>query len=343
MIKNDDLVVGTAGRSFWILDDLGLIRQVNTADESFKVYKSEDAMLGNWGSPLSSSSVVDFKGTHELIGINPANGVVIYYHLPKLPDSVHVTMEIKDASGKTVRTFASKPDETYERYDGGPPANPTLSKSKGLNRFVWDMRYPIMTGAPKAYIEGSHRGHKAPPGTYTLTLTYPGKASQTDIKIVANPLYETTQAQYDEYSTFMSSMEDNFNAMHKQVNAMLKARTQIEGVLKDMGKQEKFAAIKKEGEALVKKMTAWDEDMIQRKSKAYDDVDNFQNKFTANYLFLINHSESDIPRVTRPNRDQLAELNKEWSPLEARGKAIMDTDVPAYAKKLWEAGIGAVH
>ena len=70
------------------------------------------------------------------------------------------------------------------------------------------------------------------------------------------------------------------------------------------------AAIKKDGDALLKKMKAWDEDMVQRKSKAYDDVENFPNKFTANYLFLINQTESDIPRVNQPSLDRMTRTKR---------------------------------
>ena len=89
-------------------------------------------------------------------------------------------------------------------------------------------------------------------------------------------------------------------------------------------------------------MKTWDEEMIQRKSKAYDDVENFPNKFTANYLFLINQTESDIPRVNKPSLDRLQELNTEWAALKARAVEIQDKNIPALNKLLWEAGIGAI-
>ena len=119
-------------------------------------------------------------------------------------------------------------------------------------------------------------------------------------------------------------------------------RKQLEGVLKDLGNDQKYAAIKKEGKALVEKMKSWDEDMVQRKSKAYDDVENFPNKFTANYIFLINEADSSIPRVNQPVRDRNEELLKEWSPLANRAKEIIEVDVPNFTKKLWEQGIGAI-
>ncbi|MET0646481.1 MAG: hypothetical protein ABW208_07645, partial [Pyrinomonadaceae bacterium] len=104
----------------------------------------------------------------------------------------------------------------------------------------------------------------------------------------------------------------------------------------------KFIPIKKDGEALLKKLKAWDEDMVQRKSKAYDDVENFPNKFTANYMFLINQTESDLPRVNQPSLDRLKQLNQEWSALKARAEEMADRDIPAFNKRLWEAGLGAI-
>lgn len=340
-VKGSDLIVATSGRAFWILDDLGLIRQYKEGTEGFTLYKPEDQIYGNWGSPLNSTSA-EFKGTNAFTGVNPASGVVMYYHLPKLADSVHVTMEIRDASGQLVRSLTSKKDDSYQRYPGGPPADPTIPKEKGLNRFVWDTNYPTMTGVPSAYIEGNFRGHKVIPGPYSLTLKYADKEAKTDFKILPNPIYNITAETYAEHNQFMLGMEASLNDMHKKINTILKMRTQIEDVLKDMGDKPAFAVIKKEGKALVEKMKAWDEDMVQRKSKAYDDVENFPNKFTANFLFLINETNSEIPRVNKSSRDRLAELTKEWTALDARAKTIIETDVPAYTKKLWNAGIGAV-
>lgn len=342
MLKGDDLVVATMGRSFWILDDLGVVRQYKEGTTSFTFYKPDDAMHGSWRSPLTGNSS-EFDGTNPLYGVNPANGVVMYYNLPKLADSVHLTLEIRDGSGKVVRTLTSKNDESYQRYYGAPPADPTLPKAKGINRFVWDTRYPSITGAPTAYIEGSYRGHKAIPGNYTATLKYPGVAEQkVEFKILNNPMYQNTADQFKEWNDFMTTMEQSVSNMHQKVNQIKSMRDQLKDVLKEMSDEAKFVSLKKEGEELVKIMTAWDEDMIQRRSKAYDDVENFPNKFTANYLFLINHADSDIPMVTKPDKDRMAELEKQWEPLNARAKAIIETDLPTYTKKLWDAGIGAV-
>src|SRR5204862_6536049 len=108
----------------------------------------------------------DFLGPTAYRGVNPASGVVIYYQLPELKKDDQITMEIKDADGNVVRTFSSKADETYKKYEGAPRAEPLLPKNKGLNRFVWDTRYLTMPGVPDVDMEVSFAGHKAPPGKY---------------------------------------------------------------------------------------------------------------------------------------------------------------------------------
>ena len=82
--------------------------------------------------------------------------------------------------------------------------------------------------------------------------------------------------------------------------------------------------------------------MIQRKSKAYDDVENFPNKFTAEYLFLIDATNSAIPRVNQPSKDRKKELDAQWSTLKGKADALKNTAIPDYNKKLWEAGIRAI-
>ncbi len=339
IVRHGDLVVATAGRSFWILDDLELVRQFKKGSNELTLYKPEDAMLGNWGSPLNGNSS---DGTHPFDGINPANGLVIYYQLPELDKETDITLQIKDSNGQLVRSISSMKDEEFVRYDGGPSSEPTLTKKKGINRFVWDLRYPTMTGAPKAYIEGSFRGHKASPGSYSMTLKVGDQLVNTNFKILPNPLYEITEADYSAYHAFMLALQANFNDMHKKVNAMMKMQTRLKDVLKDLPDGEDYISLKEKGETLIDKMKTWDKDMVQRKSKAYDDVVNYPNKFTAEYIFLINSAESDIPRVNQPSKDRRDELNAQWEKLNARAVEIMETDVPAYNKQLTEAGIGVV-
>jgi hypothetical protein len=82
--------------------------------------------------------------------------------------------------------------------------------------------------------------------------------------------------------------------------------------------------------------------MVQRKSKAYDDVENFPNKFTAEYIFLIDQNSSDLPKVSQASKDRLNELDKQWELLKSRSEELINTSIPAYNKLLWDHGIGAL-
>ncbi len=340
-IHQGDLIAATSGRSYWVLDDLNVIRQYQKDEGPFGIYRPENGYLVNGSSELDQPED-DFTGANKLRGVNPSTGVVIYYRLPELKKTDEISMQIKDAAGMTVRSFSSKADEKYMKYDGAPKADPLLSKAKGLNRFVWDMRYATMPGVPGIYVESSYAGHKAPPGKYSIMVRMGGQTAATEAEILANPLYPTSAATYMEYHQTMLGMENELTSMHRLVNSLYEKQKQLESLLSSLPAGDKFSGVRKEGEALLKKMKAWDEDMVQRKSKAYDDVENFPNKFTANYLFLINQTESDIPRVNQPSLDRLKQLNGEWSALKARSSEILDRDIPSLNKRLWEVGLGAI-
>ena len=136
----------------------------------------------------------------------------------------------------------------------------------------------------------------------------------------------------------MTEMELQLTEMHNTVNSLYKVHGQIKNALKDV----KDESVKAEGKKLLEELDAWDKDMIQRKSQAYDDVENFPNKFTAEYLFLIDATNSTIPRVNQPSKDRKKELDDQWSGLKSRATTLMKTSIPDFNKKLWDAGIGAI-
>tara|TARA_R110002074_G_scaffold149035_6_gene301330 strand:- start:15833 stop:18958 length:3126 start_codon:yes stop_codon:yes gene_type:complete len=333
-----DMVVATSGRSFWILDDVIALSQYQPSKKGLQLLKPKDAYNGSWGSPLNGDSD-KFKGSDTFDGVNPANGVVLYYELPKLKDSTAITLEVIDSKGKTIRTIGSEKDPTYKPHNGGgaPPA-PLLTKKEGLNRFVWDMEYPIMPSIPGVYMEAGFGGHSVSPGIYTFKLSVEGQTVSTTGTIKELPTYETKPGQYEEYDAFMTVAEQELTKMHNMINQLHTVQENLKEMLKDVSN----ASVKKEGEKLLADMKAWDEDMVQRKSQAYDDVENFPNKFSAEYIFMINQTSSTIPRLNKASKDRKVELDAQWAGLKARGNQFINTYIPAYNKVLWEAGIGAL-
>ena len=130
--------------------------------------------------------------------------------------------------------------------------------------------------------------------------------------------------------------------MHNLVNTLYAKRLQLETIIAGLPNQENLKSVNNEAALLVKKMKDWDEEMIQRKSTAYDDVENFPNKFTADYMFAMNHIQSEIPILSAPSVERITELNATWEGLKKGGEDLLNNQIPAINQLFWKAGIGAV-
>jgi hypothetical protein len=307
------------------------------------LYTPEKTLLGSWSSAMNGGNLEGFTGTHPSQGVNPANGMVIYYQLPEsFADSTELILEIHDAQGNLVRKLSSKRNQDFQSYDGGPSPDPRISTRKGMNRFVWDLRYPTVPGIPTAYIESSYRGHKAIPGTYTLRLSAGGMSTEAKGEILDLPGTGLTPADYQAYHQWMSRLEAEVTAMHQLVNQAKGYQDQLNDLVGRMADKPDYKELKLAAQALIKELAAWDENMIQRKSTAYDDVENFPNKFTANFLFMMNHGESSIPSINEGTKARHAELLAQWKPLEAEGKRLVEKAIPTFNALAKEKGVGVL-
>jgi hypothetical protein len=126
------------------------------------------------------------------------------------------------------------------------------------------------------------------------------------------------------------------------VNTLHRKQARLAELLKSLAGDASRKVILETAEQLLKDMKDWDGDMVQRKSKAYDDVENFPNRFTANYMFLLNQTESDIPRVNQPSLDLKKEYDAQWDVLRQRGQSLLQQRIPALEKAMWEAGVGGL-
>ena len=336
-IAHDDLVVATQGRSFWILDDLEILRQLEPqASDDFKIYEVNPAYWAHWSSSMNSNSPTG-KGTFE--GVNPASGMVIYYELPQGESNQPIHLEIFDSQGTLVNEFSSIKEVNYSSYEGGPSRKKTLMHRKGLNRFVWDLRHEGLPGSPKVYIEGSYSGRKAVPGTYTLKLTQGNQSLSTQTEIIPNPVHRMSHEEYSAYDEFMSLGEANFIEMTRMTNALYKNQKRLGQLLKRLN-EEGYNALYSKGKELLNEMKVWDAKMVQRLAKAYDDVENYENGFTAHYLTLLNQVDSDTPRLTQGARSKVTVLNQQWKELKKEGETFQKDKIPAFNAACFQYGMG---
>ncbi len=135
--KEDDLVVATHGRAFWILDDLTPLHQIdkNVANSDFFLYNPRDAYRMRGGRIFSPS---------QKAGQNPPSGSVIYYYFKEKAQEEAI-LEFLDAEGNLIKKFTSKEKAEptlRERERFRPEGDRQVKVEKGMNRFIWNMRYP---------------------------------------------------------------------------------------------------------------------------------------------------------------------------------------------------------
>ncbi|MBZ5496547.1 MAG: glycoside hydrolase [Acidobacteriia bacterium] len=203
VIKDDDLVVATHGRSFWILDDITPLRQIDqkALDADALLFQPQEAWRFRWNKNTDTPLPPD-----EPAGQNPPDGAIIHYYL-KARAAGPVTLEILDGAGKLVRKFSSadKPDPIADignvpRYWIRP--SQTLSADAGLHRFVWDLHYAPPPVASFSYPISAifqntwrePRGPWAHPGRYTARLTVNGKSLTHPLTVKMDPRVTTPAA-----------------------------------------------------------------------------------------------------------------------------------------------------
>jgi photosystem II stability/assembly factor-like uncharacterized protein len=204
LIKDNDLIVATHGRSFWILDDISPLRQIAgmRVDESAFLFKPGAAYRVRRSTYSDTPLPID-----EPAGENPPDGAVIDYALPQ-GIAGPVTLEILDSAGKVVRRYASNdaPEATMEAlskqliplYWLRMPK--TLPGTPGMHRWVWDLHYTTPTATNYSYpisavphdTPRTPEGPLALPGTYTVRLTAGGKPLTAPLTVKIDPRVHAT-------------------------------------------------------------------------------------------------------------------------------------------------------
>jgi tRNA nucleotidyltransferase/poly(A) polymerase len=217
-----------------------------------------------------------------------------------------------------------------------------LPAKKGLNRLVWDLRYETLPGVPEVYIEGSFRGHKAIPGDYKIILKFGGKTMEAEASLLNNPVLPTSAEEFADYHEFMAQTEATYTEMTELTNKMYAMQSRLKTLkahLSELGKTE----LVEQAQNLLDSMDTWDKIMAQRLSKAYDDVENYVNGFTAEYLTALNHADSAIPRVNKGTKEKIEALNAIWNGHRKAGLEIVEHKVESLNNALQESGIGVLY
>lgn len=239
VIHDDDAVVGTHGRSFWILDDITPLRQITeqvAASDAF-LFKPQQAYRVRWNMNTDTPLPQE-----EPAGKNPPDGAIVNYYL-KSAATGPVTFEVFDKAGKLVRRFAStdKPDaiDAIEKEVNIPTywirPSQTLSAEAGMQRFVWDLHYPPPEGQrpeyPIAAIYGDTPRHPLGPwvlpGNYTVKLTVNGRSYIEPLTVKIDPRVKTRFEGLAQQHAIAMRCYDGMKQAREAIEQVRKLRTQL--------------------------------------------------------------------------------------------------------------------
>jgi photosystem II stability/assembly factor-like uncharacterized protein len=341
-VKDGDLVAATHGRGFWILDDLSVLRQLTPAVAAAPVHLFEprDVYRVNWGGGFGGGG-----GAHP-VGKNPPSGAVVYYTLAHPRQKVTLEFldargqlikrfsSMLDSAGRadsiradsvrrvredslrkagvsedSIKQLLRAGGGEMEEEDEGPrraSRPPRVPNKVGLNRFVWDLRYPDASSFQGLIMwAASTRGPLAPPGRYTVRLTVEGQPPQTRTFVLKkDPRIRATQQDLEAQFALLIKIRDELTKANDAVKTIRNVRAQI--AERRPKAPSAFAAA---ADSLLVRLGPIEEEIYQVRNRASQDPLNFPIKLNNKIAALAGVVASADARPTKQAYDVFAELS----------------------------------
>ncbi|MEL6106134.1 MAG: glycosyl hydrolase [Planctomycetota bacterium] len=264
-IKENDLIVATQGRSFWVLDDLTLLHQIDLEQlrKEAHLYQTAPVQRGLRGSARASLTR----------GANAAGGARIRFLVNEntLSPDLSARLEIRDSGGDLIQAYVTKPKEG--KLEEGEKS---LSLEPGMNEVRWSLQYPSAeTFKGMVLWSGGTSGPVAVPGSYSAELSIGEQTMTMDFEVVADPNASATDEDYQQQFDFLIEVRDKLTETHRAIKQIRSARAQIQDVLAKVKGEEAFSEVEEAGKSLIKEMTAIEEALYQTKNESPQDPLNF--------------------------------------------------------------------
>ncbi len=318
VVEERDLVIGTHGRGFYVLDNIGVLRQASPAITSERL--------------------------HVFDTFNPLRGrdrtVSIDYYLGAAADEV--TVEILDGAGAVLRTFKGAAKEAAGA--GTPPGmDPDMAAffgmnrarvgvGQGMNRFTWDMRYEGATVFPGMimWAAAPQRGPAAPPGRYTARITAFGQAKSTTFEVGLDPRLAAdgiTVADLQEQFTFSAKIRDAVTEANQAVITIRALRAQVNERMQKIPPRRK-AEIQKLADSLLTTLGTVEAEVYQVQNKSSQDPLNYPIKLNNKIAALSGVVESADHKPTTQSYEVFTELQQALQAQLATMQTSLANDLP---------------
>jgi len=343
VVKNNDLVVGTHGRAFWILDDLSPIRQFKDeiAQKDAFLYTPATAYRIQAGA---SGELHPSKRTAQ----NPPVGAVIYYFLKDAPKAeTEAKIEILDGTGKVIRKYSSaevkQPEEPLDPDDKKPEKE--IKPEAGLNRFVWDLRYEEAHRVPGYYLWEYNHGAQGPvaaPGHYQVRLTVGSQSQTVPLEVALDPRVKVSQADLDQQFSLLMQIHEELNRLYDMVNQIQDVRLQLSGLKKRLPQNASAKTISASADDLEKKLVAVREQLVNLAISANEDSLAYPPQLDAKWAYLAIDVSSADSAPTEAEQLQFEKLRRQNEEITARWTELQHGDLAAFQKLTAEGSLSTV-
>jgi photosystem II stability/assembly factor-like uncharacterized protein len=339
-IHEDDLVAATHGRAFWVLDDITPLRQIEntTANSEVVLYKPEPALR------LHYPDQIDRRGP---VGDNAPAGAIIDYYFKSAPKD-EVKLEIIGADGKVVRTLSSKEKKEAEQ----PPEWPdqvkevtTIPAGAGMNRYAWNLRAEAPLKIPGAFYTGQGpQGPLVSPGQYTVKLTVGGQSQTQPLEIVLDPRIKNVKPDdlQKQFALALQVRDANIDD-HRAVNQIRQLRSELNTLRKRLEDDPNMKTVIAQADALDKKMTPVEEELIQVNMKGSEANLAFPNRLNEQLDSFTAGVQAGDSAPTEQQYEVFKMLRSQLDQQLAAWKQIMATDVPAFNQLMKSSNVPALY
>ncbi len=344
VVKDNDLVVATHGRSFWILDDLSPLRQYKPeiANDAAYLYAPATAIRVHGGGRGGGAG----RGA-ATAGENPPNGAIVYYYVKAAPKGV-TTLEIVDAEGKRVREYSSAKYnfETEPPDPDSPKLTKQIDPQAGLNRFVWDLRYDPAPRIPGYYLfdyESGTHGPLAVPGKYQVKLTVNGKTYTAPLELKPDPRVKATQEDFEKQLSLRLRIEKDLTNVYDSVLQMRDVRTQLKDLRERMPESDPAKRLAAQAEDLDKKIALVEDDLVDFRITSNEDSLAYPLGLDGKLAGLAMSVEGSADAApTQPDYDVFQIYSRKLDTDLTRWSGMTAKDIPAFQRLTDEQHLHAV-
>ncbi len=291
-VRDKSLIAATHGRSFWMLDDLSPLHQLNDeiTSQRFHLFAPKPAYRLAQEASRGGSNL-------RLYGENHPNGVQFHYFIKDLQEDEEVKLEVLELDGTQIRAYSSEGE------------NGLAIDSTG-NAHVWNMRYEGFKEFPGMVLYSSpNLGPKAVPGQYKARLVVARDTIEQPLTVTADPRLSTTQQEYQQQFDFIISVRDKVSEAHQAMIDMASLRSDLQYFQGKLAGEEENGPILDSIQSLLDAMEIIENNIHQTKNRSYQDALNYGIRINNRLAFLM----ADQQRGDFPPTDQAVEFKQEVS------------------------------